>query len=142
MDLWQWLKFAIGVILVVFVGGLAFLILWKIYKDKIDLSQLISEPVSGEASLSRFQFLVFTFVIAMSLSYLTATGPTFPKVPVEILGLLGISGGSYVISKGIQTSRDTSVAKIEHERKDSTRTDTTRPDGARTAGPTRMDPGL
>jgi hypothetical protein len=33
-------------------------------------------------------------------------------VPKEILALLGISGGSYVISKGIQTSRDVSEMEV------------------------------
>jgi hypothetical protein len=99
----QWLVFSIGVVLTIFIGGLAVLILWLIWTGKIDLRYLLSER-NGKASLSRLQFLVFTFVIAMSLFYLTAIDRAFPDVPTEILALLGISGGSYVISKGIQTS--------------------------------------
>ena len=30
----------------------------------------------------------------------------FPTLSPEVLGLLGISGGSYVISKGIQSAKD------------------------------------
>ena len=48
----------------------AFLVLWKIFRGDIALDDLLSEPPapgqSGppKASLSRFQFLIFTFVIA------------------------------------------------------------------------------
>jgi hypothetical protein len=33
----------------------------------------------------------------------------FPDVPGGILALLGISGGSYVVAKGIQTSREVGI---------------------------------
>ena len=92
-----------GWIIVVFVGLLALLILWKIHRDKIDLAFLISEE-NGQASLSRFQFLIFTFVIAMSFFLITVHTNTLPMVPEGVWALLGISGGSYVISKGIQKS--------------------------------------
>lgn len=92
-----------GWIIVVFVGLLALLILWKIHGDKIDLAFLISEE-NGQASLSRFQFLIFTFVIAMSFFLITVHTNTLPMVPEGVWALLGISGGSYVISKGIQKS--------------------------------------
>lgn len=48
------------------VGLIGIAILWQIYDGTIDLSRLISEP-NGDASMSRFQFLVFTFVISLSL---------------------------------------------------------------------------
>lgn len=68
---------------------------------RIDLSKLLSEP-DGYASLSRFQFLIFTFVIAMSLCLIIVSNQPlkFPDVPGGILALLGISGGSYVVAKG------------------------------------------
>ena len=47
----------------VFIGLLGLLVLRKIYTNKISLQGLINES-SGEASMSRFQFLIFTFVIA------------------------------------------------------------------------------
>ena len=91
-------------IVVIFIGLTSLLILWYMVTEKIKLEKLISEK-NGDASLSRFQFLVFTFVIAMSL-FLVVIGqdpPIFPpKIAPEIMALLGISGGSYVISKGIQ----------------------------------------
>ncbi len=64
----------------------------------IDLRYLISEE-NGQASLSRFQFLVFTFVIAMGLLVIILKTKTFPAVGSDVFILLGISGGSYVASK-------------------------------------------
>jgi len=69
----------------------------------IDLSRLISEP-NGDASISRFQFLVFTFVIALCLFLVVAHDYQFPDVPGSVLALLGISGSSFLVSKGIQFS--------------------------------------
>lgn len=95
-----------GILLAVFLGGLEILILWYVVSGKIDLKMLVSEK-SGSASLSRFQFLVFTFVIAMSFFLIVATDPTgLPDVPAGVFTLLGISGGSYIISKGIQATND------------------------------------
>ncbi len=104
----------IGWLLAIFIGGLELIMLWLIVSGRISLERLISEP-SGDASMSRFEFLVFTFVIAMSLFLIVVSQspPQFPEVPPGILGLLGISGGSYVISKGIQTSRDVGLKGIE-----------------------------
>jgi hypothetical protein len=109
---WATLALVIGWILTIFIGGLAAWILFLIITRKIDLSQLISEP-TGQASLSRFQFLIFTFVIALSLFLIImAKTPTpgFPDpIPGGILALLGISGGSYVVSKGIQSSKEVGI---------------------------------
>lgn len=103
MTRYEYLGLAIGWILTVFIALLGVKILWKIFKDEINLDYLISDA-EGYASLSRFQFLVFTFVVAMSLFYLIVmkTPPDYPAIPNQILALIGISGGSYVISKGIQ----------------------------------------
>ena len=102
---WTTLALVIGWILTLFVGLLAAWILFLIVTGKIDLSQLLSEP-TGQASLSRFQFLIFTFVIALSLFLIIVAGdkPAFPPIPGQILALLGISGGSYVVAKGIAVS--------------------------------------
>ena len=106
----------IGWTLTVFLGLLEAVILWKIIDGTIDLRHLISDEL-GWASLSRFQFLIFTFVVAMSLFLVIAskTPPDYPsKIPPEILALLGISGGSFVLSKGIQNSRDVSLTEAGH----------------------------
>ncbi len=97
----------IGWSLAVFIGSLEILILWMIGSGKINLSKLISET-NGDASLSRFQFLIFTFIISMSFILVVLGhegGPQFPQeIPAGVLALMGVSGGSYVISKGIHLS--------------------------------------
>ena len=109
------LALATGWIVIAFVGASAGVILWKIARNDIDLKHLISEP-GGDASLSRFQFLIFTFVVAMSLFMVTLGQdvPAFPdSIPPGVFALLGISGGSYVISKGIQANRDMKEKELE-----------------------------
>lgn len=115
----QILGLVIGWILTVFIGLLALMILVKIWRGDIDLNYLISDEL-GYASLSRFQFLIFTFVVAISLFYLIVIGtpPKYPDIPNEILALLGISGGSYVVSKGIQNSRDVSLTEANNPPKE------------------------
>lgn len=100
------LTVAAGWIALGFLAALGVAILWLVYTGKIDLSRLISEP-NGDASMARFQLLVFTFVIAASLFLIIAAPwpPAFPEqVPNGILILLGISASSYLVSKGIQFS--------------------------------------
>jgi hypothetical protein len=102
----QILTLVAGYLLCIIVGFLAFMILRLIYSGEIDLSQLISEP-TGDASMSRFQFLIFTFVIALSLFLVVVSAkdqPHFTEIPATVLTLLGISGSSYLVSKGIQFS--------------------------------------
>lgn len=84
----------------------AFVVLWKIKTGAISLSGLLSEPpptgkavTDAKASLSRFQFLIFTFVIAGLYLLLSIEAGTFVDVPQNVLFLLGISGGTYVASK-------------------------------------------
>lgn len=87
-----------------FLGLIGVAILYYVFTGRIDLSGLISEP-TGDASMSRFQLLVFTFVVAASLFLIiaSATPPAFPTViPNGILVLLGISSSSYLVSKAIQ----------------------------------------
>ena len=84
----------------------AFLVLWKIYDGDISLKGLLAEPPeagrpvdSAKASMSRFQFLIFTFVIAGLYLLLSIEAGTFVEIPQNVLYLLGISGGTYVVSK-------------------------------------------
>jgi len=119
---WCFLVFAIIVLLY------AFMVLWKIYKGEISLSGLLAESPPPEAyravvgaipnapnaasaaapptlvfytkaSLARFQFLIFTFVIAGLFLLLSIEAGTFVDVPTNVLGLMGISGGTYVVGK-------------------------------------------
>jgi hypothetical protein len=103
---------AFGFVLCAFIGLLAATIVIWIWQGKIDLSALLSEP-SGQASMSRFQLLIFTFVIAVSLfamveSHVNPTG--FPDIPSGVLTLLGISASTYAVSKGITYSQPQSAA--------------------------------
>lgn len=99
-----------GYLVCFLIGALGLEILWLIFDGTIDLSRLISEA-NGDASMSRFQFLVFTFVISLSLFLVIVSGkngdgkPAFPdSIPGGILSLLGISGSSYAVGKAIQFS--------------------------------------
>ncbi len=87
-------------------------ILALIWTRVINLEKLISEQ-DGAASFSRFQFLIFTFVIASAyivLAFYNVTkGADLPKIDPSILGLIGISGGSYLASKGIEVSGNASA---------------------------------
>lgn len=104
----QNLAFVGFVIIAIILLGFAALVLWKIYRNVISLDGLLAEPppvdkpdAALKASLSRFQFLIFTFVIAGLYLLLSIEAGTFVDIPTNVLGLLGISGGSYLISKGV-----------------------------------------
>jgi len=87
-----------------FLGLMGIAILYYVFTARIDLGGLISEP-SGEASMSRFQLLIFTFVIAASFFLIVVTKSGFPDpIPQGVMVLLGISASSYLVSKGIQAS--------------------------------------
>lgn len=101
-----WVSTLAAWIVLGFIGLIGVAILYLVFTGRIDLSGLISEP-TGDASMSRFQLLVFTFVVAASLFLIIASSapPAFPAdIPNGILILLGISSSSYLVSKGIQTS--------------------------------------
>src|ERR1043166_1725746 len=98
-------------IVVIFIAAIASIILVKVWVGSISLSGLLSEPVEvppvappvpGKGSLSRLQLLMFTFAIGGLYLTLSLEAGSFVDIPNQVLGLLGISGGSYVISKGIQ----------------------------------------
>ncbi len=102
MDL---LRVVVGWTTLVGVALLFAAVIYLILNGRIKLDMLISEP-GGGASMSRFQFLVFTFVIAFSLLLviISKNPPILPDIPAGIFGLLGISASSYLVSKGIQQS--------------------------------------
>jgi hypothetical protein len=98
---------------------LAVSVVWQIWNGSINLAYLLSEPVDkgddglAKASLSRFQFLVFTFVIAGLYLVLSIEAGTLIEVPNGALVLLGISGGSYLVSKAssAKSAKDANDAK-------------------------------
>jgi hypothetical protein len=88
------------------------LVLWKIYTGKISLDGLLAESNgsgkngdSGKASLSRFQFLIFTFVIAGLFLLLSIEAGTFVDIPQNVLILLGISGGTHLVAKSVDNNK-------------------------------------
>jgi hypothetical protein len=117
-----WGFVAISIILL----GFAALVLWKTFKDPDALKGLLSEPPGpndvGEpkASLSRFQFLIFTFVIAGLYLLLCIEAGTLIEIPGNVLALLGISGGTYVVSKTVSASEKKPPAAGSKTRKAST----------------------
>jgi uncharacterized membrane protein len=112
------------IVILVFFFGLVVLI--AMATNRIDVSGLLCEPNENKASMSRFQLLIFTFVIAFSLVLIIlASGPQlkFPDVPSGILLLLGISASTYAVSKGIGAS--TAGAGEQSETSETTVTQTT-----------------
>jgi hypothetical protein len=115
-------------IVLVFIAGTGLIVLVKLWTNQIDLSGLLSEPpdgsiaavapaaapgapvaaalvVPGKASMSRLQLMLFTFVILGLYLTLSLEAGQMIEIPNQVLGLLGISGASYVISKGIQANK-------------------------------------
>jgi hypothetical protein len=96
---------AFSVIILAFAAA----VLWQIGTGDIQLVGLISEPPGpndpagsiGKASLARFQFLIFTFVIAGLFLMLCIETGAFVDIPTNVLALLGISGGSFILSKAV-----------------------------------------
>ena len=110
----------------VFLVVLEFLILWLIWQGArsdrgINLAKLVSEK-DGTASLSRFQALLFTFVVvgvfamrafdsAKTKITDAATGTvtetwTWPIIDENTLYLLAGSGATYLTSKAIQKNSE------------------------------------
>jgi hypothetical protein len=104
------LKVATGFTLLALVFLFGFAVLMYIASGRIDLSDLLSETGDSKgASMSRFQLLIFTLVIALSLFLVVVSNMAFPAtIPPEILTLLGISASTYAVSKGIQMSANQS----------------------------------
>lgn len=81
----------------------AVIVLAEMVAGRIDLSELLGEH-GGGASMSRFQLLIFTLVIGLSFVLVVAHSKEMPAISSQVLLLLGISGSTYAVSKGIQAS--------------------------------------
>jgi hypothetical protein len=102
-----------GMIACFFVGALGLAIVIKVFTGSIDLTNLINDGKYG-ASMSRFQLLIFTFVIALALfKIVEKRGDTFPEIPTGILTLLGISASTYAVGKGISSGDDSGKASAD-----------------------------
>lgn len=100
---------------VILLSALGATVVIKMALGTIDLKYLVAEE-GGSASLSRFQMLLFTFVVA-SLYFLYALyglmsgdAAKLPEIDGSVLGLMGISGGSYLLSKGISAASSANAA--------------------------------
>ena len=104
MTLDQIVPVTVGAIcLVIALVGLA--VAWLILRNKIDLSGVLSEGgANSKASLSRLQMLIFTFAVAGVWLATSFESGSLVEIPNSVLGALGISGGSYLLSKGISNA--------------------------------------
>jgi hypothetical protein len=95
------------VAIIIIILAFAAVVLWQVWAGTIKLDGLIAEldparPADyGKASLSRFQFLLFTFVVAGLFLLLSIETGAFIHVPCDVLGLIGISSGTFVVSKAV-----------------------------------------
>jgi hypothetical protein len=123
----QYLEVIVGYLVCGIVGMFGIALIWKIANNDINLDHLLSDE-DGWASTSRFQLVIFTFVVALSFFLVVVSnvkirqyeGPAkpapsqneqndqdkspLPDVPGGVLALLGISASSYLVSRGISNS--------------------------------------
>jgi len=111
----QYLEIIVGYLVCGIVAVFGIVLVWRVASDG-SLADLLDDPDSGKASTSRFQLVIFTFVVALSFflvvvsnvklrqsgGVVTDTG--MPDVPGGVLALLGISASSYLVSRGITKS--------------------------------------
>jgi hypothetical protein len=101
------LALAYAMLVLLFLFG--FFVIAAIASGKIDIRLLLAETGEkdgmGKASMSRFQLLIFTFVIGISFFLVVLCDcKKLPEVPNGVLTLLGISASTYGVSKGIHAS--------------------------------------
>ena len=94
----------------IFLTAFEAIVLWQIATNKISLRLLIADS-HGDASLSRLQFLIFTFVFASGILYLTLKNAAFPAIDEGVLMLLGISGATYALGKTLDGSGGVAASK-------------------------------
>jgi hypothetical protein len=105
------LKIVAGYTLLLLVFFYGLMVLIAIARNEINLKYLVSDNDTGRASMARFQLLIFTFVIALSLFMIIVSNSSngnkkleFPAIPNQVLTLLGISATTYAVGKHIQAS--------------------------------------
>lgn len=98
----HWLMLASSSLALALIAGIGGVFLWRLAKGQINLTGLIDEDTGAKASLSRFQALVFTFVVAIGIILILFETKKFPEeIPWSLLVLLGGSLGTYLLSKKI-----------------------------------------
>lgn len=102
----SWIGF--GFLLI--MGALCIMLLLKMWTNQIDLSTVLDEA-NGDASMSRFQLLVFSLVVAVGVFLFILENKALPDIPQSILVLIGISASTYAAGKGISFTRAEGVTK-------------------------------
>ena len=93
-----------------FMGILSGLLLWKMARNEINLATILNES-NGDASISRFQLLLFSMIVGVGLFLYMLNNLALPDIPNSILVLLGISASTYAAGKGISFSRVEGIMK-------------------------------
>ena|ERR1700761_956744 len=106
----DYLLVPIGIAFILLMGVLCVMLLIKMWKNEIDLSCLLEEA-NGQASISRFQLLIFSLVVAVGVFLSILHTMRLPEIPNSVLILLGISASTYAAGKGISFSRVEGVLK-------------------------------
>jgi hypothetical protein len=108
----RYLEIAAGytALLLIFLYGV--IVLYEMINGSVDVALLIGES-GGGASMSRFQLLIFTFVVALGIIFLLAKDGEFPDINANLLVLVGISASTYAVSKGIQASSPDLPPKVQ-----------------------------
>src|SRR6185437_12118641 len=99
-----YLLLPIGIAFIVIMGALCLMLLIKMWRNEINLCSLLEEA-NGQASMSRFQLLIFTLVVEVGVFLSILHTLTLPDIPNSVLILLGISASTYAAGKGITFSR-------------------------------------
>lgn len=107
----QNISLVVAIIVSLIILVLALSVVRAIWRNDIKLDYLLSESTSQhsasgtieapKASLSRFQFLVFTFVIAGLYLVLSLETGTLIDIPESALVLIGISSVTYAAGKAM-----------------------------------------
>lgn len=98
---------AFGAVIILFAAA----VLYQIGTGSIPLAGIIAEPQDGaqhedkpKASLSRFQFLIFTFVVAGLFLMLSIEAGRMVDIPTNVLVLIGLSGTGFLAGKSISNA--------------------------------------
>ncbi len=125
-NFWNYISAGVAIGIAIIIVGMALAVVRGLFNGTINLTYLLAEPASPQsqqaaeqsgmgrgappevpkASLSRFQFLIFTFVIGGVYLVLCLEAGTFVPIPENVVLLLGVSGGTYAASKGIKVAGD------------------------------------
>lgn len=96
--------------LTVFIVLIVLTVFWNIIRGKINLATVLNETTGPnepkKVSLSRLQMLIFTLLISGLYLTLSLSSGQLIDIPMNVVALLGVSGGSYVLSKGIQAYKN------------------------------------